>query len=596
MNHLHSRPLPVRVLALVAACIAVQFCVGGEASPQADGETAADAIAVVNGHPVPRIAFFRSLARTMGRMAIDSFLDRVLVRQAVQDRGIEITDEEVKRRRQIEVRLRMFQLYERARMSAEQFRRAARSYGWEDGRSRQEISRNISDASIRLQLAVEKLLREEISITEKELRAHYNWTRGSRQSGAHIVTHSQTAAQEALEELRSSPDAWQRVMEEYTLDRASVPYSGRMLPVPTSSPVGQALAGLRPGQARVYSDGERWQVLRKIGEIPAETQYDAIRNELRQELLAWRAGEKSGTLLARLRRDATVVTNVAATEHRRRLLGRDIVAYVNGRPVQVSELGTVLLNQFGLRILEPFIERQLIYQQAEEKNVEVSQKAVAIRRRELASEFVERRKGSDTRGQFRRFLDENDMSERRFTDRLATERISAETTRALLLAEKMVAGGVSVSEDELREAYEEYYGEHFKVRRIAANSREEALSLRRRAAAGVSFAVLSQLRADAPLSWARESLVTNITPEHTFFPHLKDLQAGEISPILRNDRGFWLFKVLDHYDGEERPPFESVRKRLRKTMQERKIRRRIQAWLLKLKAESRIEVLHDIES
>lgn len=586
-------------LAGLAVCLLAEpgLSAGSPDESTPEGEVPEDAIAVVNGRPVPRKQFFRSLARTMGEAAIDSFLDRVLVRQAAQARGIEVTRQEVEERRELEIRLRMHRLYEQARMTPEEFRRAARSYGWEEGRARKEIAAGITPAAMRLQLMLEKLLAPEIEISERDLRSHYRWTRGPRLAGAHIMVESSEKAEEVLEELRDSPEAWREMVQKHSVDRPSVPYAGRMQPVPAETSMGRALAQVKPGEARIYSDGENHHVLRLIRRIPAQgPPFEEIRQKLRREVLARRAGEQADALLARLRREATIVTNVAATERKRRLLGPDVVAYVNGRPVHVVEFGRVLLEQFGAPLLQPFIERQLIFQQAEQKDVQVSPEALEKRRRELAEAILARRKRQAGREEFHRSLEENAISEQQYGEKLAEEQVSPAEVRALLLAEKMVTPDVSITSEDLRDAYDRHYGERIEVRQLAARTQAEAVDLRRRAQSGVSFRLLMQTQSAGALSWAQDALVRNITPDHPFYPYVRKLPPGRISPILNHGSRFYLLEVIGRHKPEDPPPLESVREELEELAGKEKIRSRIQAWLHKLKAESRVQILRDVGS
>ena len=559
----------------------------------------AGTIAVVNGEPVKHGEFCRSLARTLGARALDSYLDRVLVEQAAAEQGLAVTDAEIRRRSKLEIRLRMRQVYQHARMTPDEFQRAAKNYGWQPEHAREEIASTISSGGIKLQLLMEKLLRERIEISEPELREYYRWTRGERLAGAHIVVGSTATARKVVEELRNDPGSWRDMVRKHSLDRGSVPYGGRIIPVPADTGMGRVLAQLQRGQIRLYPDGENWHILRLLSRVEAgEQTYEECRDDLQRELFALKAKNESGALLARLQENSTVITNVAANERERAILGNDVVAYVNGEPIRAETFGETLLQQFGPQLLDPFIERKLIFQKARDENVHLSDDAIQKRQRELVDEICERErlKAGISQQEFERSLRKEGTSMKQFRERVKRELVSISEVRALLLAEKMVGGEVTVSESDVEDEYRSRYGRHINVRRLVVESEERARSLRRRALEGASFRLLIQTSSRESLSWAGNGLVRGITPDHPYYPHVRTLRTGQISPVFERNGRYLLLKVISQKKPDNPPPLDSVREELSRAVQQQKTRERIRAWLQKLKAESRIQLLRQLDS
>jgi len=551
------------------------------------------AVGVVNGQAIPRELFARALVDMLGRPTLDTFVDGVLVEQEAARRGITVTQEELQARRQLELELRMRRLYKGARMTAEEFRTLAKTYGWDEAATRDEIEHSITARALRIRLLMEKLLRPYVEITDEQVRGYYEWSLGERCSAAHIQVPDERTARKLMEGLQQRRLNWVEAVARYSLDRPSVRYNGRMLPVPASSDLGRTLQGLQPGEMTLYSDGRSWHVVQLIRHIPAEQMaFETVKESLKQELYSLRLDELADSWLAELHAKASIVPNVAPEAATRKLLGDDVAVFVNGEALSVASLGEALIEEFGDKLMGPFIERELIFQEARRLGIEVADDAM---RRRLAAAgerlFAERAASNGmTAQQFAAFLGERGMSEAAHKARLVEELVSQEDMRATALAEQIAASQLEVTEQDVQLAYQTHYGERVDVRRIILDDPAQAEEVRNKALRGASFELLVQTESVEPHAWMDMGLVTDVTVTHPYFQRLKDLKEGDISEVIERQGKYHLLKLVARRRPSDPPPLESVRQAMVEEARNTKARARARGWLEKLKAEAQIEV------
>ncbi|MFW6189882.1 MAG: SurA N-terminal domain-containing protein [Planctomycetota bacterium] len=555
----------------------------------------AEAVAVVNGERITRREFGRSLVRSLGRSALGSYVDRVLIEQAARRRGIETTEREVARRRELEVEMRMRRAYLNARMGPAEFRAVARQYGLDLQQQRRRLDQSVGSPAMRVRLLVEKMLEPELDLGEEALRAYYRRTRGRRYTAAHVALPRRQQAERLLQALRERPELWNEAVRQVSQDRASVPHRGRIGPVPADSELGRKLADMQPEEPALWQGERFWHVLRKLGEIPpAEEEFQQVRDRVRRELLAERTRSRLYGLTARLRAESTIVPNLSYRPESRRVLGRGVAAYVNGEAVPVHQFSEALIREFGPAVVQSYVERTLLLQRARRRGLTVSEEQMKERLERVAGQLF--REQAAERGltaeQFARRLRGRGIERRDFEGRLVEEFVSEQDVRATLLAEEMVRDGVEVTEQDVRRAWERLGAERTAVRELAVDSRAEAQRLKARLEEGASFDLLARAEAAQPGVWMESAGVQEVTPDHPYFNEVKELEQGDVSDVFEQGGKYRILKVVERSAGSptERPPLESVRDDLEKEVFLRKARRRIRALLMKMKAESDIRI------
>ena len=550
------------------------------------------AVAVVNGEAISREEFGNALVYSFGKAAIGSIVDRMLIRQEAEKQGVSISEEELQKRKELEAGIRIRGYLREARLSPEEFGAAAQKIGLTPEQLRKRIIDRISPDVLRSTLLTEKLLEDRVDISPGDVRDYFERTRGKRYLVAHIQVKSRELATELLEKLNQDPGKWEDLLAKHTLDRASVSFRGRLPVFSAKSDLGKVLSGMEPEQLTLYRGDQSWHIIRLLSIVPpADVKYENVRDKVRRELLSERVAQMSNRWLSELVSQAKVVTNLSASTRDRAVLGEDVAAYVNGKPLELSRLRDVLIQQFGPNTIAAFVNRELVLQAATRQGIEASPKEVEERMASLG-EFLMIERASSlkmTMEELEEFLDENGIDPEQFSDRLARDNISRSDVRAALLAEKAVADDIQVSEQELQEAYSEMGKERLIGREIVVDSEIEARRIYNRVQGGSNFRALVLAHSADPLVWLTRGLERSIGPSHPYYEHLKDTDLGEVSYFKKEGR-YHIVRVVGKKAPSTLPALESVRTSILRKVRKQKARSRIVAWLEKLSAEANLEV------
>jgi hypothetical protein len=554
---------------------------------------AAEVVARVNGEEITREELGLALVHSLGRAAVDSMVDRILVEQAAGRNGIAVSDEELARRTALELELRMRAAAANARLTRGQFREAAERYGWDMDAVRREVEDSISPKALRSRLLAERLLEPRLDLDGPALEAYYERTRGLRYAAAHIELPSRESAVQMVRLLESSPGSWAEFVARYSLDRPSVAHRGRMAPVPAASGLGRVLAGMGADELGVFSEGDAWHVVRLLSEVPPEAgEFEEVADDLRTELRAVLAASREHELLAELHRAGQVVRNLSAVPEVRRLLGDDVAAYVNGEPMAVERLAEALIEQFGGPMLQGYIERTLVFQEARRRGIGVTSEEVQARLAEAAGQLLAQQASQRdmTPEEFKEFLLRSGVTTRDFAAMLARELLSAEDARATLLAERIAGAGVSVDESDIDRAYQELYSERLVVRDMAFGTASEAEFFLEDVLAGGDFDILARARASSPGGWMVGANLVSVAAGHPYYGRAAGLREGEASGVFKHESTYHIIRLVKRDPPRERPPLDQVRGAVEQEARLRRSRERIRAFLVKLRAEADIQV------
>jgi len=570
------------------ACHAV-LLVAGALAP---GPT--DPVAVVNGEPISRAEFGNALLLWLGRSAIESFIDWTLVEQEAARRGVAVTPAELAARKALEVDLRMRAMAQKARMGPEEFRAAAGRYGWDLAAIRREVESGLSDRALRAQLLVERMLEPQMDLSERALRAYWRRTRGRRYAAAHILVRTRAQAERLVAALREDPTLWPEAVLQVSLDRTSVPYKGRIPPVPSDTGPGKALAGMKPGELKLYCDGAGWHVLRFVKEIaPSHAAFEEHRDRARAELIAVTAQRMTEQFVASLAADARVVVNLSCNPAERAVLGEQAAAYVNGEPIPASEVAQELVERFGASMLGRYIDRTLIFQKARSLGLSVSEKDVRARTEEMADELFDEqaaRRGVSSE-ELEASLRSDGLDPEAFKRRMAESEVDPQDVRASLLAERMVADGIRIAASDLEQMARELAGESFLVRQLVTDTKQRARRMLRRLNEGGSFDLLACMESGEPGLWMEQGRTLTVTASHPFYPYVKDLKVGEVSGIFEYGGKYRIIKLLMRRAPSEAGSPDPRSELVKREVFLRKARERARALLLKLRAEADVQVL-----
>ena len=215
-----------------------------------------------------------------------------------------------------------------------------------------------------------------------------------------------------------------------------------------------------------------------------------------------------------------------------------VVALVNGERILRDELGQACLWRFGEDVLQSLLNKQVILQECQKQNIVITAEDVQAEIVRIAAKFG--------------------MSMDRWLTMLKQERgIEPSQYRRdiiwpTLALQQLAVSQISVTPQELREAFESEFGAKVKVRMIAVSSQRKAeLVLEKINAAPKDFARLAKEYSED----ASASVLGVVPPirRHMGVPQLEDaafqLKEGEISPVVAIDDRFVILKCERHIPG-----------------------------------------------
>lgn len=218
----------------------------------------------------------------------------------------------------------------------------------------------------------------------------------------------------------------------------------------------------------------------------------------------------------------------------------NVMAYINGKPVPMSELNDLMLRNYGLKIAQQLLGTELVRQEAEKEKIEITDADVLAETDLVMKQMFGQVQGADQRERFlKQMLSSFQISREHWT---LSMRRNAMLTK---LAEKRV----KVTDEDVQEEFKREYGKKVVVRHIQVESWSEAQRLRKALDDGADFARLAR---ENSKSWsARDGgLLPPIDPKSKFLPPVMREVAlnglhkvGEISQIVEVGTSYHVLKL-----------------------------------------------------
>jgi len=264
---------------------------------------------------------------------------------------------------------------------------------------------------------------------------------------------------------------------------------------------------------------------------------------------------------------------------------KNVVAVVNGEEVNRDRLADLLIDMYGNEGLELLIRRTLVKQESIKRNVTVTEEEIAERIDTLVEGVIEqemKKGGLKDEDALKRELEKAKVTLDQFKENIQKKfKLSNGQVEAQLLAEKIIKQTIKVTDEELREAYEEQLGEKILARQIVLRTSRDAERNLERIKTGADFEALARKESVDRNSASRGGKMRPFGPKGTIGKEVANLKNGEVSKIIKTDSGYHIIKI------EKRIPrsmkkFSEVKEDLAKLVTAQKVQTRISPWLLNL--------------
>ena len=152
-----------------------------------------------------------------------------------------------------------------------------------------------------------KLIRQTITLSEDDLQTAFAQQYGPKVSVMQIVSPTREDAEGILKKLALGAE-FGDVAKNFSIDPVSRREGGQLPPLPADSVLGQAVAGLKPGEVSdMIQLGDRFHVLKFAENIEAEdVQFEDVKDTLREQLMQRMIADKGPTFLMALQSKAKI--------------------------------------------------------------------------------------------------------------------------------------------------------------------------------------------------------------------------------------------------------------------------------------------------
>ncbi|MGR3177887.1 MAG: peptidylprolyl isomerase [Candidatus Anammoxibacter sp.] len=261
----------------------------------------------------------------------------------------------------------------------------------------------------------------------------------------------------------------------------------------------------------------------------------------------------------------------------------EIMAIINGEDITRVELADFLIESYGKEGMEILTRRVLITQEAKKHNIKLSQKDIDERIDIMVGFEVKKLKDrykSQNPDAFSLDLAKMGYDEDQLREKLA-ERVNMDV-KPQLLAEKLISNTITITEEELKDVYEEKYGEKVQVRQIVVKTKEDAIKLLKKVKSGADFATLAKdVSIDRP-SAAKGGLMPPISKRGKLGKSVALLKKGDITDIIPSRNGFYIFKVEGKVPPTESKSYKDALPELKKIALALNVQKRSGPWFLNL--------------
>lgn len=261
---------------------------------------------------------------------------------------------------------------------------------------------------------------------------------------------------------------------------------------------------------------------------------------------------------------------------------KNIVAIVNGQKITRQELYNLLIDTYGEDALDVLIRRTLIYQMAEKEGVGVTSTEVEQKLKTLLNSEID--------GLMRayRIKDREDLEKELIKVGSSLAQLEEKLSKKMrkqaeveLIAEKLMAKTITITDEELQKAYDQEYGEKIEASQIVYRTRREAEEALKKLKSGADFATLARNESVDRASAARGGKMQPFSPKDSLGADVARLKIGELSDIIKTDYGYHIIKINDRKPASNKS-FKTVKGELEKVVRNQHYKERIGPWLISL--------------
>lgn len=277
----------------------------------------------------------------------------------------------------------------------------------------------------------------------------------------------------------------------------------------------------------------------------------------------------------------------------------EVVAKVNGEPIhrtemeqavkfEVSKYDPKIINdeakvaQIRKLTLDDLVKNLILFQAAKKAGITLSDS-------ELNNEYT-RLKSKYTEASFQKMLEFKGIKYNEWKESKKREFVIDK------LIDKEVVSKIEISDEDIKKYYNRHrrtfsHGDEVHARQILVDTAKTAEEVRKRAASGENFAALAQEFSIAPeskrggdLGWFPRGRMPRSFDEACF-----PLPNGEMSPVVKTEFGYHIFKVLERRQAQA-VKIEDVKDKIIALLKQEKIEEAFNLWFEPIRKKAKVEI------
>jgi len=275
------------------------------AVPGTTGASKPQVVAVVNGEPISRTELGREAVRQYGREVLEAMVNKRLIAQECQRRGVAVT--------QAEVDAEIKRLAQRFNLPLDQWLKLLED---ERGITPEEYAEDIVWST----LALRKLAGEKLKVSQSELAQEFERRYGPAVDVRLIACGTLEKAKQVLAKAKANPEHFGKLAKQYSED-TSASLEGRIQPIRKHcgfEQIEQAAFSLQPGEVSdIIEAGGQYLILRCERKLPGSqtVRFQEVAPQLEEVIRERKLREAAGEIFQALQ-DAAQVVNAAADARR----------------------------------------------------------------------------------------------------------------------------------------------------------------------------------------------------------------------------------------------------------------------------------------
>ncbi len=534
-------------------------------------------VATVNGDDIERQELARDCLQHFGKDVLERLVNKYLVMQECQRRGLAVTTDEVNA--EVERMASKFKLpvHEWLKLLKEERGVTAEQYA--------------SDI-IWPTLALRKLAGTDLTVTDEEIKRAYDSKYGEAVSARIIVCDDARSAQQVQAAAAAAPDSFGELAKKYSKDVASAAHLGAIEPIHRfqgQKEIELIAFTMSPGDiSKPIKVGDQYVILKcegrlqATGSVPLEKVKMGLNEMIRENKMRRLASE----IFRRLQGQAQVVKVMNDPVQSRAYPG--VAALINGKPaISINDLARVCIDRHGREVLEGTINRRLLQQACKRQGVAVTAAEMDQEIERAAAAMLQLKDGKpDTALLIDKITKEQGIT---------VDIYRADTVWPSVALKKLVGDKVEVTQEDLQKGFDSNFGPRMRVRAILFNSQRRAQQvweLARKHPTEENFTDLAETYA---LDATSRALGGEVPPIQKWSgqPAIEKaafaLKKGDLSPILDMGRGQY---VVLYGLGLTKPTnvtFDDVKQQIYEDIREKKQRLKMADYFQKLQDDATVD-------